>query len=307
MPPHHAGVGERKPNRYAVIEAPSILGLRPSGVEELPAALLRHGLLERIGARHAARLTTPPYSTERDPATQTLNAAAIAEWSPRLADAVGRVLSEGEYPVVLGGDCSIVLGSMLALRRRGRYGLLFIDGHADFYQPEVNPNGEAASMDLAFVTGYGPPLLTNLEQKAPLVRSSDTVAFGFRDHEEQAEYRSQALPSDLLALDLPEVRRLGIGAAAERAVARLSRPELDGFFIHIDADCLSDELMPAVDYRIEGGLTWEELRAVLEVSLASGRSVGLEVTIYNPRLDAGGRAGHALTQTLAEALTRGRA
>ena len=104
------------------------------------------------------------------------------------ADVVGR----GEFPILLGGDCSILLGSTLALRRRGRYGLLFIDGHADFYQPEANPNGEAASMDLAFATGHGPELLTNLEGLRPLVRDEDVVAFGFRDAEEQRRVRQPA-------------------------------------------------------------------------------------------------------------------
>ena len=69
---------------------------------------------------------------------------------------------------------------MLALKRRGRFGLLFIDGHADFYEPEINPNGEAASMDLAFATGYGPRLLTDFDGKGPLVRPEDAVAFGCR-------------------------------------------------------------------------------------------------------------------------------
>src|SRR5438477_12500123 len=128
------------------------------------------------------------YCPDVDPATRTLNARAIATWSPRLADAVERIVEREEFPVVLGGDCSIVLGSMLALRRRGRFGLLFIDGHTDFYQPEANPNGEAASMDLAFVTGHGPPMLTDLEQRAPLVRAEDAVAFALRDEDEQPEY-----------------------------------------------------------------------------------------------------------------------
>ena len=120
----------------------------------------------------------------------------------QLADAVADVIGRGEFPILLGGDCSILLGSTLALRRRGRYGLLFIDGHADFYQPEANPNGEAASMDLAFATGHGPELLTNLEGLRPLVRDEDVVAFGFRDAQEQREYGSQPLPPAVLALDL---------------------------------------------------------------------------------------------------------
>ena len=73
---------------------------------------------------------------------------------------------------MLGGDCSILLGNLLALRRRGRYGLLFVDGHADFYHPEANPNGEAASMDLAFATGRGPEVLTWPDETARVWRAT---------------------------------------------------------------------------------------------------------------------------------------
>jgi arginase len=223
-------------------------------------------------------------------------------WTPRLADHVEAVLDAGEFPIILGGDCSIVLGATLALRRRGRYGLLFIDGHADFYQPEVNPNGEVASMDLAFATGFGPSQLTNLEGRRPFVRSEDAVVFGYRDGEEQKKYRSQPLPDDLLAFDLKAVRRRGAASAARAAVEHLTRPELDGFFIHCDADCLSDDIMPAVDYRIADGLTWEELRTTIEVALDSGKAAGLEIAIYNPTLDQDGSAGRGLATTLAQAL-----
>ena len=290
---------------YAIIEAPSILGLKPTGVEELPEALLRHGLATRLHARHASRLAVPAYNSEPDPETRTLNAGAIAEWSPMLANAVAEVLDKGECPVILGGDCSIVLGSALALRRRGRHGLLFIDGHADFYQPEANPNGEAASMDLAFVTGHGPALLTDLEGRGPLVRVDDACVFGFRDAEEQAAYGSQPLPDDLLAFDLPAIRELGVAAAATTAVRHLTRPGLDGFLIHVDADCLNDSIMPAVDYRQPGGLTLEELKQTLEVAMGSGKARGVEIVIYNPRLDRDGSAGEKLVQVLVEALGTG--
>jgi arginase len=212
---------------YAIVEAPSVLGLKPTGVDRLAQALLANGLADRLNARWAERVEPLSYSFERDPATRTLNAHAIARWSPLLGDAMGRVLDRGEFPLVLGGDCSILLGATLALKRRGRYGLLFIDGHADFYQPEVNPNGEAASMDLAFATGYGPALLTNLEGRRPLVRPNDTVAFGFRDADEQRQYGSQPLPADVLALELVTVRRMGIDRAIGVALERLTQPALD--------------------------------------------------------------------------------
>src|SRR5688572_906235 len=244
---------------YAILQAPSTLGLMTDGVAGLPDRLLELGLAERILARRAGRLAVPPKDQMPDPETRTLNAKAIAAWSPKLADAVNEVLDAGEFPVVLGGDCTIVLGSMLALRRRGRYGLFFIDGNADFFQPEAEPNGEGASMDLAFVTGYGPPLLTRLEGHCPIVRPEDVVAFAYRDHEDQKEYGSQPLPPVLKAIDLPRVRELGIEAAAREAVAHLTRAGLDGFFIHVDADCLDDAVMPAVDFRVPGGLAPDEL------------------------------------------------
>jgi arginase len=292
-------------NRYAIIEAPSILGLKPTGVDRLPAVLLQHGLADQLHARRAGRVVpTAAYDTRRDPQTLTLNARGIAEYSVQLADAVIDVVERDEFPVLLGGDCSILLGSTLALRRRGRYGLLFIDGHADFYQPEANPNGEAASMDLAFATGRGPELLTNLEGLRPLVRDEDVVAFGFRDAQEQREYGSQPLPPTVLALDLQEVRRLGVKQAAQRAVEHLTAPDRPtlGFFIHLDADVVSDALMPAVDYRTPDGLSWDELCTVLETALASGRAVGIEITIYNPSLDADGSSGRELARTLIAAL-----
>ena len=288
---------------YAIIEAPSTLGLAGDGVEALPRRLLDLGLAERIGARCAGRLAVPDKHPLPDPATGTLNAPAIAAWSPRLADSVEAVLDAGQLPIVLGGDCTIVLGSMLALRRRGRYGLFFIDGNADFFQPEAEPNGEGASMDLAFVTGHGPELLTNIEGRGPLVRSADTVAFGYRDHDDQAEYGSQPLPADLTAYDLPAIRRTGAEAAARAAIAHLTRDGLDGFFIHLDVDVLDDAIMPAVDFRIPGGLSWAELETILRIALASERAVGLEIAIYNPVLDDGGSAGRELVEVLTRALT----
>lgn len=287
---------------YAIVEAPSTLGLATDGVESLPGQLLGFGLAERINARRADQLQVPPKDPRPDPETGTLNAKAIADWSPQLANSVEAVLDRREFPVVLGGDCTIVLGSMLALKRRGRYGLIFIDGNADFFQPEAEPNGEGASMDLAFVTGHGPALLTDIEGRSPLVRPEDAVAFAFRDHEDQSRFGSQPLPPELRAYDLHDIRRMGVENAARAALSDLMRAELDGFFIHLDADCLDDAIMPAVDFRVPGGLSWGELEAALHIFLASGKAVGLEVTIYNPRLDEDGRAGRGLADVLASAL-----
>jgi arginase len=293
---------------FAIVEAPSVLGLFPSGVERLPDALLAAGLAKRLGARRAGRVEPPPFRPERDPETLLRNPRALAEYAEALADAVAVVLDGREFPVVLGGDCSILLGSLLALRRRGRYGLLFLDGHADFYQPEAEPHGEAASMDLALATGRGPAVVADLEGRGPLVRDGDVVVFARRDAADADAHGSRRIEDTTIPrIELDEVRTAGVGSAAARAVARLSAPDLAGFWIHLDADVLDDGVMPAVDYRMPGGLGWEELAAVLRTAVESGRAAGIEVTIFNPALDPTGAIARALVDCLAKGLAPGSA
>ncbi|GGX59402.1 arginase [Streptomyces minutiscleroticus] len=289
--------------KLAIIEAPSVLGLRPTGVQDLPAALFDAGLLLHPGAARAGRVEAPAYEPGRDAGTGILNPVGIARYSVRLADAVGEVLDAGGFPLVLGGDCSILLGNLLALRRRGRYGLLFLDGHTDFYQPSAEPAGEAASMELALATGRGPRLLTDLEGRGPLLRDEDVVAFGFRDAAESAEAGMQPLPPRLHAIDLDGVRTAGADAAARAAVGRLTGGDRAGHWVHLDVDVLDDTVMPAVDHRLPGGLTWSELESVLRTALAGDRAVGLDVTIFNPRLDPGGDIAARLTECLRRGLS----
>jgi arginase len=276
--------------------------LRAEGVETLPDALLAAGLAERLDARRAGRLAAPTYDARVDPETGLLNAYGLRDYTPRLADAVGAVLDRGEFPIVLGGDCSILLGNALALRRRGRHGLLFLDGHADFYQPENEPTGEAASMDLALVTGRGPDIVTNLEGLRPLVRDEDAAVLGFRDAELAAAEGSQPLPPTLHAIDLATMRERGVERAARDALAHLEREDGPaGFWIHLDADVLDDTIMPAVDYRLPDGLSWAELSGLLRAAVP--RAVGLEITIFNPTLDPDGRIARSLVEALVAGLS----
>ena len=286
-----------------IIEAPSVLGLFPGGVEHLPAALLDAGLAAGLGAGHGGRVVPPAYDPTRDASTGLLNATGLRDYSLALADATGEVLDRGSLPVVLGGDCSILLGTMLALRRRGRFGLLFIDGHADFYQPVAEPNGEAESMDLALATGRGPKILVDLEGRGPFVRDEDVVMLGRRDADEAEGAGSQRIEDTAITvIDLAAVRRQGAERATRDALEHLGRPELDGFWIHLDCDVLDDAVMPAVDYRLPDGLSWAELETVLGLATRSGDAVGLEVTIFNPGLDGDGEIARALVASLVRAL-----
>jgi arginase len=288
-------------SRMVILEAPSALGLRAKGVEGLPAALLQAGLAERVHPRRVEVLL-PPHAEPGDAGAAIRNAAAIAAYTIQLAGAVESCLERDECPVVLGGDCSVLLGPLLALRRHGRHGLLFLDGHADFYQSEANVTGEAASSELAFATGRGPDILTTFDGLRPLVRDEDVAVLGPRDRAEAKRYGSQPLPDSMLVLEFDDVRRIGIGDAATAALSRVARPQLDGFWIHFDVDVLDDDLMPAVDYRLPGGLSWEEVGAVLAAAKASGRALGIDVIIFNPRLDPSGGLARALVELLAGTL-----
>src|SRR5262245_1447934 len=286
-----------------IVEAPSRLGLRASGVERLGEALLAAGLSERLEASAGERVAPRAFDPERDPETGILNPAAIRDYAYRLADSVAAILDRGSFPVILGGDCTILLGTMLALRRRGRFGLWFIDGHADFYQPEAEPTGEAASMELAFATGRGPDVVADFAGYRPLVRDDDVVVFGHRDAKIAAQEGSRPLPRAITGVDLDAIRERGVASCAREALERLERRDgPPAFWLHLDVDVLDDAVMPAVDYRLPGGLSWEELVAVLRIAADSPRLIGIQVTIFNPTLDSEGRLASALVDALVAGL-----
>ena len=290
--------------QFTIIDAPSILGLQPTGVQYLPEALKAAGLMSKLGAEYGGQVSPLGYSPERDKSTLLLNPDSIRAFSIQLADAVTLVLRKKQFPLVLGGDCSILIGNLLALHRLGRYGLFFIDGHADFYQPQASPTGEVADMDLAIVSGRGPDILTNIDGLKPLVLDQDIVVFGYRDAEQSASYGSQDVrDTNMHVFDLQFVRKTGtITAATSQALEKLVNDELDGFWIHLDADVLDDLIMPAVDYRLGGGgLSFSELTELLKTLVDSGRAVGMDITIFNPRLDLDG----SITQRFVLSLVQG--
>jgi arginase len=210
-----------KGSRYVIIDAPSILGLRNSGVQNLPKALKKAGLMDRLNAAFAG-LVQPSiyYDPERDPVTHLLNGASIALFSKDLSKIVNIEIEKKNFTIVLGGDCSILIGVLLGLRKIGRYGLFFIDGHSDFYRPLASTTGEVADMELSFVSGRGPDILSNIEGLKPLVLDGDIVVFGYRDAEQSKSYGSNNVRNtNMQVLDLSDVRNLGIEKAASLAVS----------------------------------------------------------------------------------------
>ncbi|TDB84104.1 arginase family protein [Actinomadura sp. KC216] len=299
----------------AVLDAPSNLGLRPPraghepGVRRLARALRGHGILGRLDAEDAGRVDPPPYVFGPDEETGYLNGPGMSDYSGRLASRVGELLDTGRFPVVLGGDCSILLGPMLALRRRGTYGLAYLDGHDDYSPRRDRPAWAgrltAGGMALGLVTGHGPDALSDLGGLRPYVAEEHVAHIGVQREPEDHEI------ADLAAFDNSRIRRYpieyvrehGAGAAAEGARAHLEDAPIDGFWIHLDADILDQSVMPAVDSPNPDGLSFEELTSVLTTLVTSPRALGFHVAIYDPELDPDGMAGAALTDTIVTAFS----
>ncbi|WP_246486464.1 arginase family protein [Kribbella qitaiheensis] len=227
------------------------------------------------------------------------NAAAMAEYSKRLADRVGKLVGEGKFVVLLGGECSNLLGPALALKRRGRYGVVYLDGHSDMRTVDNDEYvGAAGGEALALVTGRGQGDLTDLEGLGPYVLDADAAMLGYREDEAYLDTVQAAGILDRSALAVIA----DPGGAAADVLARLERDELDGFWVHLDVDILDAEVMPAVDSPDPGGLQHVHLKELLQSLLASPKCVGLDVGIFDPDLDPDGQFAAELTDTLVAAL-----
>ncbi len=163
----------------------------------------------------------------------------------------------------------------------------------DFRHPGTSEVvGAAAGAELALVTGRGPERLTNIGGSEPLVRDDDNFALGEREDDPETR---DVKGSGIEVWDLSAVRKIGPGEAAGRAVEILKASGVDGFWIHLDADVLDDEVMPAVDSHRPGSLSYAELIELLRILLRSDLAVGMQVTIFDPELDPTGEIAQEFT------------
>jgi len=232
------------------------------------------------------------------------HAEAIGHYSRRLADRISAIVDAGEFPVVLGGDCSVTLGSALAMRRRAivdelPYGLVYIDGHSDFRHPGNTPYvGAAAGEVLALVTGRGQPDLTDLEGLRPYVRDHDIVLLGIRQHD---DYRLDLQAAGITMRAVPQLRAEGAGRTAGWAREQLS--DCLGYWVHVDVDVLDRAVMPAVDAPDPGGIAYPELENLLRGLLANPGCLGLDLTVFDPDFDVDGAYAKDLVGTLVTSLS----
>jgi arginase len=296
--------------RIAVLDAPSNLGLRPPtatsvpGCAKAPGALRDQGLLHRLNARDAGCLTPPRYDPgDWRPGDGVAQASQIAAYSRALADRIGAILDVGEFPVILGGDCSILLGSGLAMHRLGeavggRIGLVFVDGHSDFRHPgNASYVGAAAGEDLALVTGRGQADLASMENRRPYFRDIDVVVMGIRA---QDEYRLDLQAAGIVTRPVPALRAEGAARSAQWARDQLV--DCAGYWVHVDVDVLDPAVMPAVDAPSPGGIAFPELELLLAGLVESPHCLGVEITVFDPDYDTDGSYAEEITSAVVSGL-----
>jgi len=283
-----------------LVSAPSNLGLRPPeptavpGTARAPEALREAGLFTRLAESvEVVDLGVVLPGRYRDDAApgRLRNEPQIIDHAKRLADRLDQAV--GGRLLVLGGDCSILLGAGLHLRRRGRYGLLHVDGHTDYRHPGNSPDCAAlAGEDLAAAVGKHWAAVADIDSASPYFDPADVVHIGCRtDDEHLAETRA-----DLGAVVTAAEWIVDPDAAATRIDGVLARPGLDGYWLHLDVDVLDPQWMPAVDSPDPGGLTFGQLQGLLQRYWPA--AAGVQVCVFDPDLDPGGWLARQLADLL---------
>ena len=248
-----------------IILAPTHLGLRPlhpghiPGTWRAPEVLMACGLADRLKAAHVTALPTPVYFAEAQPGTRIRNGYAIRAFTLLLADAVASVQARAHFPLVIGGDCSVLLGALVGSRQKGAVSLVHIDGHSNFRHPgnDGHPQlpGAVAGMDLALATGRGETLLTQWPGiVGPLVEDHAVVQLGERESRDV----DFAWP-DIAQTAITQIDVFAANASGPEKILAKINATLDAarqqFWIHFDVDVLDKAVMPAVDSPVAQALS----------------------------------------------------
>jgi arginase len=259
------------------------------GVAGAPAALRRAGLVPglagRLDAVDGGDVGFDPPTPERSPSSGLLAERALVSMMAATRRAVADLHHAGRFPLVLGGDCPVLLGPLAATRdRHGQVGLLMFDGHEDAYPPRRSPTGEAADSELALALGLADGLPDGLTADLPLLAPGQVGLLGPRDEAAIARDGVASLRGVVpLWSDVELVVRGPVEVAAQ--AARDLAGAVPAWWLHVDLDVLATAELGAVDYPQPGGLRWWHLRQMTAAALAVPGCAGWTVAIYNPDLD----------------------
>jgi arginase len=284
----------------ALIGVPVDLGAGRRGVDMGPSAIRYAGLAEQLRALGhrvvdlgnlavpMAEMIPPPEPHER-----LRYLGPLSDLNRALADKVALAVDGGAFPLILGGDHSLAIGSIRGSARQRRIGVIWIDAHGDFNTAETTPSGNIHGMSLAVVTGRGH---TDLVGPAPAISDAHVALVGVRDLDPHEQVALRA--SGIHAYTMHDIDRRGMAAVLEDAIAHASRGT-EGYHLSLDLDALDPSEAPGVGTPVTGGLSYRETHLAMEMVAESGRMLSMDLVEVNPILDTHNRtAEHAVAFAL---------
>ena len=271
-----------------IIGVPIDLGADRRGVDMGPSAIRYahlHQKLNQLGyaLEDKGNIEVPILETCQitDPKLKYLD--CIIPMGRRIAGAVATSIQGNRFPLVLGGDHSLSIGSIHGAAKQKRLGVIWVDAHADFNTHETTPSGNIHGMPLAALCGLGDPRLVCLWDETPPVIDSKRVAvIGARDLDpgEKRNLRE----AGVMVQSMEQIDRIGMSTAIEKAVERVSR-DVDGIYLSLDMDALDPRHAPGVGTPVPGGLTFREAHLACEAIAETGKLIGMDIVEVNPILD----------------------
>ena len=280
------------PEKIRIIGVPMDLGASRRGVDMGPSALRVAGLQARLKqlGRQVEDIGNIPVRQPEEQHYGEKNAKyleEICETCKGLAETVSKTLDEDFFPLVLGGDHSIAVGTVAGVARHfqkqsKRVGMIWLDAHGDMNTPETSPSGNVHGMPLASIMGYGPPELTGLDSVKPMVEPRNVAIVGVRDLD--SKERRLVRESGVHVFTMRDIDERGMRDVMSEAL-RFAGDETAGIAVSLDMDFVDPSDAPGVGTPVRGGVTYREAHLAMEMIADSRSMVSLELVEINPVID----------------------
>jgi len=302
----------RKPGdgrRVSIIGAPCGFGASIAGVDLGPAAMRVAGLRQRTAqlgyeVRDLGDLRMEYPANTPAPGEKVRYLSEIPAACVRLAADVQAVIEGGEFPIVLGGDHSVAIGSIAGVtsfyRARGEsVGLIWFDAHADMNTPETSPSGNIHGMPLAVLLGYGATELTEIEGFSPKLDPRFCAHIGARDVDPGEREMIKNL--GLRFFTMREIDERGMSVCIDEAIAIASKASA-GYHVTFDVDALDPGDAPGSGTVVRGGMTYREAHLAMEKIAEAGGALSLDIVEINTALDINNKTAQLGVELILSAL-----
>jgi arginase len=226
----------------------------------------------------------------------------IVPMARRIAGAVATSVQAKRFPLVLGGDHSLSIGSVRGAARNRKIGLIWVDAHADFNTAETTPSGNIHGMPLAVLAGKGEKSLVQLwDESVPVIDPAKIAVIGVRDLDPGE--KKNLSDAGVMVMGMEQIDRYGMVATVEKAIERASR-DVDGIYLSLDMDALDPEHAPGVGTSVPAGLTQREGHLVCELIAETNKLIGMDLVEVNPILDGQNKTAALAVEFALSALGR---